>query len=786
MLANYIKFAWRNLVRDRSFSLLNLLGLSTGLASVLLIYLWVTDERQMDKFHANDEHLYQVMSHISLPDGIHTQEYTPARLAGSMAKDIPEIEYAIPVDPGYGAAWLTSGERQFKATPRYITEDFFSVFSYHLLEGNKSHLFDNPHSILLSDQLAQKLFHTTENVQGRIVRWGEGKTPYTVSGLFEHPGSNSSMQFDILFSFADYWKENAESLNEWANSSPSTYIVVKPGTDMDRLGKKLEHYLQTKASYSPLSLSLHKYSDEYLHNNYENGRQIGGRITYVHIFSLIGIFILVIACINFMNLSTAKAARRIREVGVRKVVGARRVQLVMQYLGESIWMVLLSLLFALLWVELLLPSFNLLTDKELSLHLRPGFLAAMASLVGLTGLLAGSYPALYLSGFRPVAVLKGRIPTRPGELLIRKGLVIFQFTLSVLFIGAVAVIYQQMQYIQNIRLGYNKDHILRFGNDGTINKNFSSFLTGARSIAGVVSIASANSDMMGHTSGNTEKVKWEGQTPDQKLLFDALDIDYDLTDVLQMKMVQGRSFSRSYGSDTLAMILNQTAVNAMNLNDPIGRQLTVWGNTYHIIGVAEDFHVKSVYEKVRPCFIRCIPSGNTIYVKVKGGQEQETIAALSKLYRQYNPGFPFEYRFLEDDYQKMYTAEQKVSVLARWFAGLAILISCLGLFGLAAFTARSRQKEIGIRKVIGATAQGIVVLLSADFLKLVLLSILIATPLCWWALNQWLNNFAYHIRISPWLLAATGGTVLALTLLTISYQAIRAALVNPVDSLRTE
>lgn len=786
MFKTNFKIAWRNLLRHRQFTFLNLIGLSTGLACVLFIYLWVNDERNVDRFHKNDSRLYQVMGHIKLPDGIHTQENTPGLLARSMADEMPEIEQAVSVQSGYGMGVLSAGDKHIKAKEQFADKGFFNVFSYTLNAGDKDRLFSDKYNVLISDELAIKLFQTTKDLIGKTVQWNDDKEPYVISGIFKKPAANSSVQFDLLFNYELFFERQGNNILSWENSYPATFIVVRKGTDIEQLNKKIANYLQTKSAKAPLTLSLRKYSDRYLYNTYENGIQSGGRIGYVRLFSTIAIFILIIACINFMNLSTAKAGGRTKEIGIKKVTGATRSMLVVQYLGESVLMVFLSVFIALFLVAIFLPQFNAITGKELAFPLHTDFIVALLFISIFTSVIAGSYPALYLSGFNLASVLKGKLHISPGEIWVRKGLVVFQFVLSVVFIVAVLIIYKQMNLIQTINLGYNKDNIISFKNDGSIRKSFQPFMSEIENITGVINASCMNGDFTGNTSGSTENVKWQGKKVDEGIHFMVMDMGYDLMEMLEIKTTEGRSFSRQSDTANSGIILNKAAVDAMGLKGPIGKTITVWGGNHQVIGIADNFHFESIYEKVKPSLIRCVPAGNNILVKVLAGNERIAIEKIRKLYQKYNQGLPFEYTFIDQDYQAIYTSEERVAVLSRYFAGLAIIISCLGLFGLAAFTAQKRQKEIGIRKVVGASVSDIAAMLSKDFLKLVFIAVLIAFPLAWWAMNEWLNDFAYRIDISAGVFLIAGASIILITLLTISFQAIKSAIVNPVKSLRTE
>lgn len=789
MFVNYFKIAWRNLIKDRRFGFLNLIGLSTGLACALMIYIWVTDELSIDKFHKKDVTLYQVMENRVQATGIWTAPTSSVPMADVLVNDMPEVEYAATATGSRDMTLSVNNENNIKTQGKYAGKDFFNMFSYHLIQGNAGQVLSDRKSIVLSENLARRLFGTTENAMGKRVEV-QHEEAYLVSGIFKSPLEHSSEQFDfVLPVFA--MKEMANNIDNWGNTGTLAYVTLKPGTNPDQFNAKIADLIRRKTNgdITHRTPFIKRYSDQYLHSRYENGIQVGGRIEYVRLFSLIAIFILFIACINFMNLSTAKAAGRAKEVGVKKAMGAGRGTLIAQYLGESMMMAFISLLFAVALVMALLPAFNQLTGKQLSLfHLNIGLILSVLGITLLTGLLAGSYPALYLSAFKPALVLKGKIKGAVGELLVRKGLVVFQFTLSIVLIIAVIVIYRQISFIQTKNLGYDKDHIITFAKEGKLtgDKVPETFLTEVRNIPGVVSASSMAHGLTGHNNG-TSGVKWEGKDVKDKTEFEAVPIDYELLKTLDIKVKEGRDFSRSFGADSAMIIFNEAAIKFMGMKEPIGKTVELWGNNMQIVGVVKDFHFQSLHEKVKPLFFILAPSSAYRFmVKVETGKEKTVIAQLDKLYQQYNPGFSFDYKFLDESYQSIYKAENQVAVLSRYFAGLAILISCLGLFGLAAFTAQRRSKEIGIRKVLGATVSTIVMMLSKDFLKPVLIAMLIAFPAAWWSTSQWLKGFAYSIHIGPGVFIAAGVLIMLLTFLTISFQSIKAALSNPVKSLKTE
>ncbi|SEN40144.1 ABC-type transport system, involved in lipoprotein release, permease component [Chitinophaga rupis] len=802
MIRNYFKVAWRNLIKDKQFTLLNLIGLSTGLACVLLIYLWVNDELHVDRFNEKDSQLYQVMKAAPNGDGT-TAVWATAQgvLADELSKSFPEVEHAVAIRKEGETGILSVGEKHMKAAWRFVSNDFLNVFSYRLIEGSKDKVLADKYGVLISDKLALKVFNTTHNLTGKAFTWdagGDFNGAYTISGVYEAPPSNATDQFDLAFNYRVYVDKEIGGVGDiynWGNNSVHTYLILKKGTDVNAFNNKIRDFTRSKIKNIPGSeywskwegsLFVRKYSDGYLHNNFENGKSIGGRIEYVRLFSIIAIFILVIACINFMNLSTAKASGRMKEVGIRKVIGAPRRMLLLQYMGESMLMSFLSLAIAVLITFLLLPVFKEITGKQLSLSFNAGFVLSLLGIAVITGIIAGSYPALYLSGFRPTAVLKGKLHTSASESIIRKGLVVFQFTISVILIIAVIVVYQQMKLIQTKNLGYNKDNIIRFANVGKLQDNIQTFLAEARNIPGVINASSMQGDLLGHSGHSGGGISWEGKDPNLGIEYFGVSGDLGYMEILGLKMATGRTFSDKFGADSSAVIFNEAAIARMGITDPVGKIVSLWGRKKQIIGVVKDFNFESLYKKVGPAFLEYSTRNKTILVKIKAGTEQQTLAKLEQLYQHFNEGLPFEYKFLDEDYQTMYASEQKVSVLSRYFAVITIIISCLGLFGLTAFTAQKRKKEIGIRKVVGASVNSITLMLTKDFLKLVMLAVLAAFPLAWWATNQWLQSFAYRVNVDAAVFLVSGAAIIMLTLVTVSLQAIKAALADPVKSLRSE
>jgi putative ABC transport system permease protein len=786
MLPYPLLLIYRNFKRFKSTFFINLIGLSTGLACALLIYLWVSDERSFDRYHALDGRLYQVMENRRTAAGIETQGGTMPLLAEALRREMPEIEFVATTTPVpfFPPFTLAAGGQQLTAVPKYADPAFFQLFSYPLLVGTPATVLRDKHAIVLSESLATKLFGSPQNSLGKAVKWqmvADSMQTSLVAGVFAGVPRNSSEQFDFVLPFASFKDrmQMSETI-KWEDDGPfTTYLALKEGADPEQFQAKLAGLMKTKSAQAQAqgrTLFVRPFSAAYLHGTYENGVATGGRITYVRLFALIAGLILVIASINFMNLFTAKASRRVKEVGIRKALGASRAALVGQYLTESVVMALLALVVAVGLVQLVLPQFSELTGKPLALRWEPQLVAAGLALALGTGLLAGSYPAFYLSGFQPAAVLKGKLPTKAGDVWTRQGLVVLQFTLSVLFIVALVVVNAQLAFVQRQPLGYDKAHVLRFETTGKAARQQTAFLAEVKKLPGVVQASSVLGGFLG--GRHVEEMSWRGK----RLPVGTMLVNYDLLETMGMHLVAGRSFAPQFRADSAAILVNQTLVAGLGMPDPVGQQL----DGRRIVGVVRDFHYESLHEKIKPLLLQLDPSINTVLVKLQPGAEQATIARLQQLYAAYNPGFTLDYLFLDTDYQAQYVAERRVAVLARYFAGLAILISALGLLGLAAFTAERRRKEIGIRKALGASELGIVWLLTSSLTWLVVVAIVIALPLSYLLLQRWLEGFAYRVAWQWWYFAAAGLGALLIAWLTVSVQAWRAARRNPVLSLRAE
>lgn len=798
MLRHHLLLTYRQYRRSPNTFLINVIGLASGLACAIFIFLWIQDEYQIDRFHAKDQHLYQVMQNYPIAGGFETTEYQPGPLAQALKEEFPEIESAITVAPPLGSAGnkgiISTQKKQAKASELYVDPEFFQFFSFPLQEGDPEWVLKNKDAVVISKKLANQLFPSSKAAMGQAIEWFRGDTTilYTISGVFDNIPVHSTLQFDLLLSYPAL-SDRSEHLRTWANSDPYTYALLKPGVNIEALNDKISTYLQEKVSASVEDPNftftgtafVQPYSDRYLFNRYENGRPAGGRIGYVNLFATIAFFLLLIACINFMNLSTAKAIHRAKEIGVKKVIGAQRSSLISQYLTEALLITLLAAIVAIVLVYTLLPQFNGITGKEIIFRPTQTVLIGLTIIVAITGLLAGSYPALYLSKFQPAKIFKGKLTRGLSEYWMRKGLVVFQFTISLVLIIAVMLVYQQIEFIQNKNLGYNNERILTLKQDGNLRSQFPAFKTSLEALPGVEAVSTFRHDLTGDF-GSTSGVQWEGQVEGQRIEFGNLEADHGLMELMEIQLVEGRTFSPDFATEQNKIIFNEVAIEAMGLQEPIGQKIMLWGEPREIIGVVKDFHFESLYEEVKPCMIRFSPNNENILVKLKSGSPKETILAIEETYHAFNEGLAFEYRFLDDDYQRLYASEQRISRLSRYFAALAIIISCLGLFGLAAFTAERRAKEISIRKILGASAASIVRLLSRDFTLTVLLALLIGIPLSYLLSQYWLQFFAYHIEIQSWYFLGAGLLLLLIAWSTVGIQTLKAARTNLIQALKDE
>ncbi|WP_212003167.1 ABC transporter permease [Chitinophaga sp. HK235] len=789
MLSNYCRIAFRNLWKYKGFSAINIAGLTLGIASSLLILLWVQYEKSVDAFHVNNDRLYKVYEREYYDGKVDGNYETPGPMAEELKKIFPEVEYAASMQYQNKTYTLKAGNKILKAEGNAAGKDWFKMFSYPLLAGNSDKVLTDPKGIVLCRSLAEKLFSSAEAAMGQTVRC-ENMADYIVTGVYADLPPNVSHRYDYLISWQAFLQQHPFA-TQWINSGPFTYIQLKAGASATLLEQKLKHLIRNytdkdKNGYT-VEYGLQPFRDVYLHDKFKNGIISGGRIEYVQLFSLVAIFILLIACINFMNLSTARSIKRAREIGVRKVNGAGRTALVLQFLGEALLLTLLAALLALILVSMVLPAFNALTGYQIKIpYDNRIFWTQLFALVLTTGILAGCYPAILLSSFNPLQVLKGSHLPGTRTHLLRKGLVVFQFVLSMILIIGTLVVSKQISYIQTRNLGYDRTNLLMIPLEGGLLANFNVFKDQALQTPAITEVSQL-SDTPTLLDQSTTTVTWPGKQASNLFPFFVSHSGYDFVKTMKLRLTGGRDFSPEYPSDSTACILNETAVRKIGFINPVGKSITLWGIKRQIVGVIRDFNFKPLHEPIQPMII--VPElkhNSNILVRIQPGQTEVALKKVAALCKQLNPSFPFSYRFINDDYNKQYVSETIVGKLSGLFAGLAIIIACLGLLGLTMFTTEQRTREIGIRKVLGASVGAIFRLLSFNYLGLILISMVIACPLAWYVMHQWLSNYAYSTTLHWWIFAIAGLIVLMIALLMISFQTIKAAIANPVKSLRTE
>jgi putative ABC transport system permease protein len=789
MFKNYLKVAIRNLQRNKIFSLINIIGLALGMACSLLILLWVQDEKSKDGFHSNKARLFTIYERQYFDGKIEAGYYTPGLLGQEMKKVLPEVQYATDYNTD-DRLTFQFGNKIIKEGGDYASEDFFKIFSFPLIQGNQANALNTPVAIAISKKMAKEFFGSPEAAIGKTIRC-ENRKNLSVSAVFDDMPDHSTIKGDFILNWQFFLDDNSWA-KEWGNNGPHTTLMLRADADPAKMRIKIRKFLDAynkeQGAGFRIELGMQRFDESYLHSDFKNGEISGGRIEYVRLFSIVAIFIMLIACINFMNLTTARSVKRAREIGVRKVVGAGRAGLQRQFIGEAILLALIAVLVSLLLVILLLPIFNNLTRKNIGLPFSSvDFWTELITLAILTGLISGSYPAFFLSAFNPVKVLKGSLKFSYGATLFRKGLVIFQFVLSILLIIGTLLISKQIKYIQTKNLGYEKENLINIPLEGDLANHYKLFKEEALKMSGIRSVTLMSGSPTELDNG-TGGVEWDGKDPNSKPMFTQAAIGYDFAKTLTLKMEKGRDFSKDFASDSVGYLINQSALSKIGYKDPVGKPLTFWGKKGTIVGVLKDFHFSSLHKPIAPLVLRFgeeYKFGNAL-LRIEAGKTKQAVSGLERLCKMLNPKFPFSYSFSDEDYQKLYTSEQVIGMLSNYFAFLAIFISCLGLLGLAIFTAEQRTKEMGIRKVLGASIISLFSLLSKEFLVLVLMALVIASPLAWFAMDKWLQDYAFHIPISGWVFAEAGFLAILIALLTVSFQAIKTAIANPVKSLRTE
>jgi putative ABC transport system permease protein len=793
MLKNYFKIAFRNLWRHRVFSLINILGLTVGMTACFLIFLYVRFELSYDKFHSKGDRIYRIICDIKTP----TETMKPGGPSWAVGPHLmggfPQVEAAVRTTGD--ELLVRKGNVKFQEKKSlWADSSFFQVFDFKLIKGNPHTALNDPLNVVFSESAVKKYFGNTDPIGQTILLTGDGFTA-KVTGVMKDIPENSMIQADMLVSMNTLTRKLNPNLdNQWGNYGNRTYVLLKPGTNAAAFEKQIPAFLEKMNGTEMKQLNMYptlileKFPEAYLHSTRNDSNS--GSIKNVYIFSIVAVFILLIACFNFVNLTTARSAERAKEVGIRKVVGAGRRQLTAQFIGESVMICIIAFILTLGTAALLLPSFNLLAGKTLSKGVFDNWqfigILFLAS-IGI-GLMAGIYPALVLSSFKPVTVLKGRFATGTKGILLRKGLVISQFTISIALIISTIIVYLQMNFMRSQDLGFSKDQMMVINSNGDPARD--AFMHAVEGLPNVKSVSMSSSVPGGGNMGAYSKIqnaKGEMQIANLDLYF----VDFDYLKQFNIKMAAGRMFSRQFMTDTTqAMILNESAVKSFHYKsarDAVGRDFNQWGRQGKIIGVIKDFHFKSLQEEIKPLSMRIEPNGcSLVSVKVSGNNLPSTISAIESKWNALIPARPFSYFFLDEFFDEQYKSEQRFGKLFLNFAILAIIISCLGLLGLASYNTMQRTREIGIRKVLGATIPNIVNLLSRDFLTLVGIAIIIASPIAWFAMHKWLQDFAYRIPISWWIFAVAAVAATIIAILTVSFQAIKAAVANPVKSLRTE
>ncbi len=784
MWKNYFKIAWRNLSKNKGFTFINIIGLSVGMAGSILILLWVHHQFSFDRFHSKSDNLYQVWNQTDFNGELQSWNYTPKPMAFALKDNYAEIagvtRFNFPNPILMEAEEIAISQKATQVDP-----DFFNMFDLPLISGDPDQVFADPHSVVLTENAAFKQFGRLDVVGETILL--DKQVEVVVTGILEDLPSNTEFQFDALVPW-ELWKKLGMEDEYWGNNSVKTYVELQSGASLAHTNNLIKD-ITRENSTEDNDVFLYPLSNVHLYSEFKNGVVVGGRIQVVKQFTVLAIFILVIACINFMNLSTARSEKRAKEVGVRKLSGADRGMLIGQFLSESVLLTLFSAVVAFFIFVLVLPVFNQVMDTQLEVpygYLPFWILFVVFAL--LTGLLSGSYPAFFLSSFVPAKVLKGYINSPKSSFTLRKGLVVFQFTISVILVAATLIVKSQLDYGLQRDSGYNRDQLVFHELTETLGKSYDSFRNTMMESGAITSISRTMSPLSEGWS-NTWAVNWDGKDPDVVHTFDRFSTDSDLVTTAGLKLIKGRDIDiYTYPSDSSALLINQTMADLVGMDDIIGQLLEDNGHQWHVVGVVEDFIIGSPYGKVNPMIIAGPKAWfGMLHFRLNAERSvRDNLARIKEVFGQYNTDYPFDYRFVDQAYAAKFENQQRIARLTMMFSALAILISCLGLLGLAAFMAEQRIKEVGVRRVLGASVQTIILLLTRDFVKLVFVSILLAVPITWYVMEKWLMDFTYRIEIDWKVFMITALVTILIAILTVSSQAIKAALSNPVNSLKNE
>jgi putative ABC transport system permease protein len=785
MAGQFFKVAVRNLQRNGSISAVNISGLAVGIAGAVLILLWVQNQLSYDQFHANKARVYQVFNRTTVDGKLNAWASTPMPLAPALKADYSQVEEAVRTN-WVGSFVLKNGDKKLETQGLTTDPGFLKVFSFPLLKGDAHTALNNAHSIVLTQKLAEKLFGEADPV-GKVLAVDSTAT-FTVTGVLKDLPNNTAFNFEYLVPF-DYMKEVHWFTTDWQANSLQTYVMLKPGVTEAAANKLFKDIYRRYPGDKRNDAFVHPMSKWWLYSKYENGKFVGGQIITVRLFAIIALLIILIACINYMNLGTARSARRAKEVGIRKVAGAGRSWLIKQFLGESILITFLAGVFGLVLIQLALPWFNILTGRQLTLpYHQPLFWLAASGFILLTGIVAGSYPAFYLSAFKPVKVLKGTVQAMNGLINPRRVLVVLQFTLAIVFIISTTVIYRQINYAQKRDTGYSTDNLVYVYIKGDIAKNYTTIRNELINSGAVNSIARTSSPIQDLWTDD-DQYQWAGKDPGMRQSFGENAVDKNFSKTFGLKLLAGRDIDIAANpADTSAILLTEQAVKIMGFKNPVGQIVNGRNGNFHVVGVVKNYVAISPFAPSLPIIIRGSDRRlGTITLKLNTQNAiADNIDKIGTIFKRYNPNYPFDFKFLDESYRIKFQNEQRTAQLVAVFAGLTIFISCLGLFALAACIAEGRTKEIGIRKVLGASVARITALLTKDFLMLVLVAFAIASPIAWWLMSKWLQDYPYHTNLNWWIFGLTGLASLLIAFSTVSTQAIKAALANPVKSLKTE
>jgi len=795
MLKNYFKIAMRSIRRHKGYSFINIAGLAIGMACTMLILLWIQDELSFDRFHENGDNIYRII--VEDEQGMQSAGTCPIPLAPHLKQTYPEILDSTRFCNGFQKFLVEFDEKVYSEEIGIVDPSFLTMFSFPLLKGNPQTAFEDPYSLIMTEKMARKYFGSEDPI-GKVIRILSSRKQtisFTVTGILENIPRHSHLQLQIFLPFQAldemvWWVRDFEKWSDW---SYFTYILTKPGISIPDVNRKTTDLVRQNDEGDDLTSKffLQPLAKIHLYSHFKYDLAGHGDIRTIYIFAIVAAFILLIACANFMNLSTARFSNRSKEVGLRKTIGAHRAQLVKQFLGESMFFVLLALFVALILIKLSLPLFNQLTGKPLELNLAdPSFLLSLVAVIFFTGLMAGSYPAIFLSAFQPADVLKGTSRAFSKGVFFRKFLVVLQFSLSIIIIICTTIVYNQLTFVRNKKLGFDKDNIIHLPMSGTILPNYDVIRNELLSNPHISAVA-ASDQLLTQIFRASTGAKLEGDHVCEHTSINFLTVDFHFLDTFDMKLSQGRPFSEEFQTDAAeAVIINQTLAKILGGENLIGKKLSNYSEdrTRQIIGIVEDFHFESLHSQIKPLMMVAQSSSDYkfMYVKIGPGAISSSINFLKGAWNKYGSGNPFEYHFLDQTVDQLYASEKRMGKIFLDFAFLAIFISCLGLFGLASFTAEQRTKEIGIRRVLGASASNIIFTLTADFTKWVLAANLIAWPIAYFAMHRWLQNFAFKTDMGLWVFVLSAALSLAIALITVGYQSVKAALANPADSLRYE